>query len=281
MSGAMTMSAEVVRPTLGTVANIGFLRRQGTGQTLPLVLLHGIGSNAHSFEPLMAALPPSQTIVAWNAPGYPTSTPLVVATPTPRDYAAALVRLLDALDLKQIVLVGHSLGALFAASLAAHDPARIANVALISPALGYRVAPGAALPPTVQARLDELDSIGPQAFAEKRAARLVHDAERKPQVLAAVREAMASGNPAGYAQAVHALGAGDLIADLGCIAAPTLVAVGAEDVVTPPANARAAFLALANPTGFFEIAKAGHALPQEDPAAVARFLSQLIESSHG
>jgi pimeloyl-ACP methyl ester carboxylesterase len=277
----MTVVADIARPTPGTAAGIGFLRRQGTGPTLSLVLLHGVGSNARSFEPLMAALPPSYTIVAWNAPGYATSTPLAVATPTPRDYAAALTRLLDALGLTRIVLVGHSLGALFAASLAAHDPARVAGLALISPALGYRVAANTALPPNVQARIDELESLGPTAFAEKRAARLIHDAEHKPQVLAAVREAMAAVNQAGYAKAVHALGAGDLIADLARIPAPTLIAVGAEDVVTPPANARRAFTALANPANYSEVAGAGHALPQEDPAAVARFLSQLIESSHG
>lgn len=277
----MTMAPDIVRPTPDTAVGIDFLRQQGRGQALPLVVLHGIGSNARSFEPLMAALPPSLTVVAWNAPGYATSRPLSLAAPTPRDYAAALARLLDALSLNRIVLVGHSLGALFAASLAAHEPARVAKLALISPALGYRIAPGAALPPTVQARVDELDSLGPLAFAEKRAARLVYDAEHKPQVLAAVREAMAAVNPANYAQAVRALGAGDLIGDLGRIVVPTLIAVGAEDFVTPPANARKAFSALANPAGYFEIAKAGHALPQEDPAAVARLLSQLIESSHG
>lgn len=277
----MTMAADIARPTPGTAAGIGFLRRQGSSQGLPMVLLHGIGSNARSFDPLIAALPPSLTIIAWNAPGYGTSTPLATATPAPRDYAAALADLLNAFDLMRVILVGHSLGALFAASLAAHEPARVAGLALISPALGYRVAASVALPPTLQARIEELDSLGPPAFAERRAARLVHDAGQKPQVLAAVREAMAAVNQAGYAQAVHALGAGDLIGDLGRVVSPTLVAVGAEDVVTPPANARAAFSALTNPAGFVEIAKAGHALPQEDPAAVARFLSQLVETNHG
>jgi pimeloyl-ACP methyl ester carboxylesterase len=277
----MTLTADIARTTPGTAAGIDFLRRQGSSQGLPMVLLHGIGSNARSFEPLMAALPPSLTIIAWNAPGYGTSAPLATATPAPRDYAAALVRLLDAFDLERVILVGHSLGALFAASLAAHEPARVAGLALISPALGYRVAANAALPPNVQARIDELESLGPTAFAEKRAARLIHDAEHKPQVLAAVREAMAAVNKAGYAQAVRALGAGDLIADLARIPAPTLIAVGAEDVVTPPANAHRAFTALANPANYSEVAGAGHALPQENPAAVARLLSQLIESSHG
>lgn len=277
----MTVSANIARATPGFAAGIDFLRRPGHAHAYPLVLLHGIGSHAHSLAPLMAALPATLDVIAWNAPGYATSKPLAVASPSPRDYAAALARLLDSIGLTRVVLVGHSLGALFAASLAAHDPARVASLALLSPALGYRVASGALLPPTVQARIDEIESLGAQAFAAKRAARLVHEPTRKPRMLAAVREAMAAVNLAGYAQAVRALGAGDLLADAARIQAPTLVAVGAEDVVTPPANAQTAYAALANAAGYHEIANAGHALPQEDPAAVASLLTQLVEPSHG
>lgn len=277
----MTVAADIARPVQGTAAGISFLRRDGNGQSLPMVLLHGIGSNAGSFEPLMAALLPSSTVLAWNAPGYAASAPLTMDAPAPRDYAMALKQFLDALGLAQVILAGHSLGALFAASFAALEPSRVAKLALLSPALGYRVAPGMPLPLAVQARIDEIESLGPQAFAEKRAARLIHDAEHKPQVLAQVRAAMAAVNKAGYAQAVRALGAGDLIADLRRIPAPTLIAVGAEDVITPPANAHLAFTALANPANYFEVPGAGHALPQENPAAVARLLAQLIEASHG
>jgi pimeloyl-ACP methyl ester carboxylesterase len=277
----MTAHADIARATPGHAAGIGYLRRPARGHGPALVLLHGIGSNAGSFEPLMAALPGSADIIAWNAPGYAGSTPLPAEAPAPRDYGAALERLLDALALPRVVLIGHSLGALFAARFAAHYPERVAALALVSPALGYRVAPGAALLVSVQARIDELNSLGPAAFAAKRAARLVHAPERKPQVLTAVREAMAAVNPGGYAQAVRALGAGDLLADAARITAPSIVAVGAEDVVTPPANARGAHEALAHSIGLHEIADAGHALPQEEPAAVARLLMQLIEQTHG
>lgn len=277
----MTAVADIARPTPGTAAGIAFLCRPGRGAASPVVLLHGIGSHARSYEPLMAALPPAADVIAWNAPGYASSQPLPMAAPSPRDYAAALMRLLDAFKATRVVLAGHSLGCLFAASFAAQYPARVAALALLSPALGYRVAPGAALPPAVQARIDEIESLGPEAFAAKRAARLVFEPERKPTVLAAVREAMAGVNPAGYAQAVRALGAGDLIADAARIEAPTLVAVGAQDVVTPPANARAAYDALAHTAGYHEIPGAGHALPQEDPAAVARLLTQLMDGGNG
>lgn len=277
----MTVAADIARATPGYAAGISFLRRPGREHGLPLVLLHGIGSNAKSYTGLMAGLPPALDVIAWNAPGYATSQPLAAASPTPRDYAAALQRLLDALKLTRIVLVGHSLGCLFAASFATLYPTRVAALALLSPALGYKVAPGAALPPNVQARIDEIETLGPSDFAAKRAARLVFEAERKPQVLATVREAMAAVNPAGYAQAVRSLGAGDLLSDAAHITAPTLVAVGAEDVITPPANAHTAYEALPHGAGYHEIAQAGHALPQENPTAVADLLAELIEAGHG
>jgi pimeloyl-ACP methyl ester carboxylesterase len=273
----MTATAGLAPST--EIAGIDLLQRPGSGRGLPLVLLHGVGSRAQSFEPLMKALPPHVRAIAWNAPGYGTSKPLATPIPHPGDYAAALLRLLDTLGITRTVLAGHSLGCLFAAAFAARHPSRVARLALLSPTLGYRVAPGAFLPPTVQSRIDDLNALGPLAFAAKRAARLVFEPERKPLVLAGVQQGMAALNPAGYAQAVQALGAGDLMGDIAGITAPTLVAVGVEDVVTPPANARTAYAALAHKAGYHEIADAGHALPQEYPAAVAGLLMSLFEQA--
>ena len=127
----------------------------------------------------------------------------------------------------------------------------------------------------MQGRIDEIESLGPQTFAKKRAARLIYAPERKPQVLTAVEQAMAAVHPQGYVQAVRALGAGDLLADATMVTAPTSVGVGAEDVMTPPANARTAFAALPRGVAFHEIADTGHALPQESPDAVAGILEAV------
>lgn len=277
----MTVQATIERETRGRAAGLTFVRRPAPSASCPLVLLHGIGSNAASFGPLMAALPMSFDVVAWNAPGYETSQPLSQVSPSPRDYAAALAHFLDALGLTRVVLCGHSLGALFAASFTAFYPGRVAALALFSPALGYRVAPGAALPPAVQARIEEVQSGDLDGFAAKRAVRLVHAPERKTDVVAAVEKAMRAVNPGGYIQAVRALGAGDLLADAKGITVPALVAVGAQDLVTPPANARAVYQALARGTRFHEVADCGHALPQENPAAAAALLSEVMEHADG
>ena len=275
----MTLQADIARITRGTAAGIGYLRRAGEGQAL--VLLHGIGSNAESFSALMKALPPSIDAIAWYAPGYGASTPLAPPSPSPKEYAAALEKFLDTLKLSRIALAGHSLGCLFSGSFAANYASRVSSLTLMSPALGYRVASGAALPSGVQSRIDEIEQLGPKAFAAKRAARLVDEPQTKQEIVTAVEKAMGSVNPKGYAQAVHALGAGDLLADAAAVTVPVMVAVGTKDVVTPPENAHALYKVLKHPAGLHEIPGAGHALPQEQPAAVVQHLARFVmEHAH-
>ncbi len=245
------------------VAGVSLLHRAGVGT--PLFLLHGVGSDALSWEP---AFPDGRDIYAWNAPGYGDSAPLPDFAPRPADYAA---RLLDVLRLERIALVGHSLGALFAGAFAARYPARVASLGFLSPALGYRVPVGAPLPAGVQARIDDLDALGPEAFAERRAGRLLF----RQDAVAGVKRAMAAVDPAGYAQAVRALGAGDLLADAARIDLPALVAIGAQDVVTLPRNARELHAALPHPGRLVIIPECGHAMAQEAPHAVRELLEDV------
>lgn len=277
----MTVQHDIAGLQDGRAGGIRYLRRPGDVVHGTLVLLHGVGSNAFSFAPLMAASPATIDVIAWNAPGYAGSTALPVAAPQPRDYADALAAFLDELGLKRIALAGHSLGALFAASFAANHPGRVTALALLSPALGYAVAPGAAWPAGLQARLAEFEELGPEAFAARRARRLVARPDQNPQIVNAVQNAMANLDPAGYRQAVAALAAGSLFADLARIAAPTLIAVGTKDVVTPPEGARRAYAWLRTAAGLHEIAGAGHACPQEAPAALAALLTQMaMDAAH-
>ncbi|PWS38456.1 alpha/beta hydrolase [Falsiroseomonas bella] len=257
------------------VAGTALLHRPGTGPTL--VLLHGIGSDAETWLPLIGALPADWNVLAWWAPGYGASAPVAPDAPTPDDYAMRLAEILAGMRLERVALVGHSLGALFAGRFAARWAERVGALALLSPALGYRVPAGAALPANVQGRIDDLVALGPTEFAAKRAARLVH----RPEALAGVQRAMALVKPEGYAQAVRALGAGDLLADAARIARPVLVACGEQDVVTPPDNARSLHAALPAGSTLQLIPEAGHAMPQETPEALAALLEAAVEATHG
>src|SRR5580658_4618314 len=94
----------------GVVGGIGYLRR-ASGTDRKLILLHGIGSNAGSFAALLAALPETIDAIAWDAPGYGQSACLDIQTPSPCDYADALAKFLDNLELPSVAIAGHSLGA--------------------------------------------------------------------------------------------------------------------------------------------------------------------------
>ena len=62
----------------GLAGEIEVFRRRADKARCTFVLLHGVGSHALSFEPLMQALSPSIEAIAWNAPGYGESKPLAI-----------------------------------------------------------------------------------------------------------------------------------------------------------------------------------------------------------
>jgi pimeloyl-ACP methyl ester carboxylesterase len=265
---------------------LSYLARPGSGG-MPIVLLHGIGSNAQSFAPFMQTLAASHPVFAWDAPGYGDSTPLAVAWPDASDYADALRRLLDQLAVARCILAGHSLGALMAARFAVSWADRVAALFLLSPALGYRVAKGDALPPGAAARLTELDRLGPDGFAAARAPGLLADPAAQPEVLRSVERAMAAVRRPGYDQAVRLLAGGRLLDDAAQIRMPTAVIVGTQDRITPPSSVRRVFdvlQGLSTQHVYREIANAGHAICQEQPAAVAGAIAEMVESradAHG
>ncbi|RMH46871.1 MAG: alpha/beta fold hydrolase [Alphaproteobacteria bacterium] len=269
MNGWLTRSA----------AGIEFLERPGPGATL--VLLHGIGSNAQSFTRLMHRLDPALRVIAWNAPGYGASTPLAADWPMAADYAAALRRLADACAPGPIVLLGHSLGCLIAAAFAVMEPRRVAGLVLASPARGHGVAPGGDPGPAARARIAELERLGPATLAARRAPRLLHAPERRPDLLAEVTAAMARVSLPGYAQAARMLASGRLEDDAARLAVPTDVIVGAEDRITPPDAAASVHAALppAIRGQLRLVPGAGHALCLEAPDAVAGIVAARIAAA--
>jgi pimeloyl-ACP methyl ester carboxylesterase len=261
-------------------AGFSYLAQRGVGK-LPIVLLHGIGSNARSFAPLMRALEPRFPVFAWDAPGYGDSDPLNADWPDASDYTVALNRWLSHVELSRCALAGHSLGALIAARFAAASPSRVAALFLISPALGYGAKKGDPLPPAVASRIEQLDKLGPKNFAAARAPKLVADPEAQPHVLHSVERIMASVRRPGYDQAARLLASGRLLDDAAKIRVPTAVVVGAEDRITPPASVRRAFKALPSSSQhnlYREIPGAGHAVCQEQPVEVARIIAEVVKN---
>ncbi|MGN8078354.1 alpha/beta fold hydrolase [Variovorax sp. 22077] len=242
------------------------------GRGAAIVCLHGIGSGAASWIDTAALLASQARVIAWDAPGYGSSTPLEAGAPTAADYAARLGALLDALEIDSCVLVGHSLGAITAASAARSD-ARVHRLVLVSPAIGYGAASRAEARARVRAeRLATLDELGIAGMAAKRSARLVSD-NASEHARQWVRWNMARLNDRGYRQAVELLCNGDLLADLPP-PMPVRVACGALDVVTPPSACEEVARQCGVPLELVE--DAGHAGYVEQPQAVAKLLRESL-----
>jgi pimeloyl-ACP methyl ester carboxylesterase len=251
----------------------------GNGQGTPLVLLHGIGSAGRSFTAQLDALSAHWRVVAWDAPGYGTSTALSPAHPTAGDYADALQRFLDERSFARVHLLGHSLGCLMAAAFAARRPARVLSLTLCSIAGGHAALPPAERQKLLDQRLGDLATLGPRGMAEKRAPRLLGPAA-PPGALEKMIDTLSSVRPDGYGQAARMLSTGDIATDIRGLPKnlPGQVIFGDGDVITPPARNRE-IAALWPQAEIHVIPGAGHALYVEQPDAFNALLADFLHKS--
>jgi pimeloyl-ACP methyl ester carboxylesterase len=251
----------------------------GGGKVTAYVLLHGIGSASASWLGQLdaAAQDGRARVLAWDAPGYGQSDALPEPQPNAALYAARLWAWLDALHVaatgsgEHIILVGHSLGCLMAASAACLAPERVARLILLSPAQGYARAPEQERNKKRDDRLQMLAQLGPRGMSKTRGAAML-SANASPAQIQQVQETMAAIHPAGYSQATHMLAGGDLLSELSAVRCPVRVASGSADTITPPAACEAVARHANAP--YVSLPGAGHACTVEAPDAVNPIIFQ-------
>ena len=100
------------------------------GEGQPILYLHGV---LHiQDDPLLVSLSKTNRLVAPMLPGYGNSTGGGQVTDI-HDLALYYAQLVAELELDRFVLVGHSLGGMFAAELAAVIPERVSHLVLMAP----------------------------------------------------------------------------------------------------------------------------------------------------
>lgn len=103
--------------------------------TAPLVLVHGLGGDRHSWTALLPGLTATRDVVVAELPGFGAAPPLPAdVEPSPAALAADLAAALDAAGLDEVHVVGHSLGGWVALELAELAPGRVLSVVAITPA---------------------------------------------------------------------------------------------------------------------------------------------------
>jgi pimeloyl-ACP methyl ester carboxylesterase len=97
-------------------------------------------------------------------------------------------------------------------------------------------------------------------------------------VVAAVRRVVEGTSPAAIAAAQRGMAARpDMNNFLRKIGVPTMIVVGAEDVISPPAEMRSMAAAIPG-AEFVEISDAGHMTTMENPQAVNEALVRFLDS---
>jgi pimeloyl-ACP methyl ester carboxylesterase len=105
-------------------------RDVGTGDAI--VLIHGYSASLESMAGIAGALPQAYRIVALDVRGFGRSSKFAEAARFGQHMVDDVVRLMDHLKLARAHLIGHSMGALIAANVAARYPDRVATATLVA-----------------------------------------------------------------------------------------------------------------------------------------------------
>lgn len=244
-------------------------REAGKGQAL--LLLHGIGSSSGGWLYQLEALSKQFRVIAWDAPGYEESEPLKDEKPAARQYAEALHGLIGRLLLKDVVIVGNSLGGLFAGAYARAHAERVRRMVLVSPTSGYGTASEPLRTEKRDGRLKMLDELGPEGMAQQRSPALFGK-KVTPESLELARWSQRRIHPAGYRQAIYCLDQGRHVEDARHFRKPVLVVCGTDDTITPEAGCKQ--VAQAYPEGRYRsLPDLGHVSHMEDPALLNEIIT--------
>jgi pimeloyl-ACP methyl ester carboxylesterase len=241
----------------------------------PVVLIHGFPLNRVMWRQQVAALYRRFTVVAPDLRGFGASDVPTMAM-TMDAYATDVLALLDALGHHRFFLGGLSMGGYVAFRIVAAAPARVRGLIL---------ADTRAAPDTQEARqrrhaaIARIQREGPEGFVRDFLAPLIGATTRaqRPQVVEAAHQITGTPPAPSLTAALAALAERpDSRPLLPSIAVPTLVIVGDEDTVTPPAESEA--IAAAVPGArLATIPAAGHLSNLEAPEPFTRLVQEFLE----
>ncbi len=243
----------------------------GTG--LPVVFIHGFPHNRTLWAPQLGALLTRARCIAPDLRGFGESE---IRGPYTMDgYADDVVAVLDALQIERAVIAGLSMGGYVAFALWRRHRDRVRALILADTRPGADSEDG-------RAKRRELIALarsrGSGAVADAQIGGMVGKTtrEKHPDIADAVHRMLTMAPVEGVVGALEAMmNRPDSTPTLGTIDVPTLIVVGAEDVLTPPKEARAMHERIAG-SRLEILAGAGHVSNVERPAAFNHVASEFL-----
>lgn len=204
----------------------------GDSQSPGLLFVHSLGCDSRMWQAQAEGLADAFHVIAVDVRGHGRSD----APPGPYTLdtlGADVVAVADAAELGEFSICGISIGGLIALWVAIHYPARVRSLVASNTAAKVGTADGWA--GRIRAVTEEgMAEIAPRVVGNWFASGF---AERHPERWEQARATFVATDPAGYIGCCEALATADLRAEVGSIAAPTLILGGELDPSTPPAEA--------------------------------------------
>ena len=242
-----------------------------------LVLLHGFPHDRGLWAAQLAAREsdfPAVRMLVPDLPGLGRSTPL--AAPSMDAYADTIAALLDHAGVPQAVIGGLSMGGYVAFAFWRRHATRVQALLL----LDTRAEPdGEAAKAKREALIARVDAagVGPEVPAMLPDQLGMTTRETQPALVARVEAMLRRAPASGVTGAAQALRDRiDSRPTLETITVPTLVVVGTEDTLTPPADARQMAAAIPR-SRLVTVEGAGHLSPAEQPAVVNAAIAEFLD----
>ncbi|MGP3976372.1 bifunctional 3-oxoadipate enol-lactonase/4-carboxymuconolactone decarboxylase PcaDC [Streptomyces sp. 8N114] len=240
-------------------------RTDGPDNAPVLVLGPALGTTWHMWDRQIPELTRNWRVLRFDLPGHGGSP--AYSADSADAFAERLLATLDRLGVERCGYVGCSLGGAIGIQLALRAPQRVTSLALIS------ASPRFATPDSWRQRGVVIRTNGLDPIARTTPERWFTPgfAAAQPAIVEWAVQMVRTTDPGCYIAACEALASFDVRESLGRIGVGTLVVAGAEDEVTPPAEARA--LVAGIPDARLAIVPgASHLTPVEQPGAVTDLL---------
>ncbi|MDH6133100.1 pimeloyl-ACP methyl ester carboxylesterase [Kitasatospora sp. MAA4] len=242
-----------------------------------LVLLHAFPLSARMWQAQLDALPgpdgSAARVLAPDLPGFGAAAPLPDA-PSLDLLADGVARLLDSAGIDRAVVGGLSMGGYVAMAFARRHPGRLSGLLLADTKASADTEAARANRERIAAAVLARDSV--RLLAEEKLETTLLGPAAAPELVAAVRALIAAATPAGVAWAQRAMAARpDSFDVLAGLRVPAAVLVGAQDALTPPADARAMAQALPD-ARLTVIEGVGHLSALEAPEAFNTAVRELL-----
>lgn len=254
-------------------ARVAYSLYGDTASPRRIALIHSLAMDRRFWTPVAERLAGNAAVLVYDCRGHGASE----KPPGPytvEGFAQDLADLLDQLRWPRAVVAGASMGGCVTLAFAAAHPGRAAGVGLIDTTAWY----GPTAPADWAERAKKAAEGGMRALVQFQTTRWFADdfRERNPAIVQQCIEIFCANDLAAYVETCRMLGAADLRAALPAFRMPAAVVVGEEDYATPVTMAKAIHEGIAGST-LEVLPNARHLTPLEQPDAIARVLSDLLD----